>query len=114
MSRADVAGLREAYLRRDAGSGEHAAVAVFLRYGPVTATARFVRHVDRGGVDWAGVLGEAWSSSERFLIASAAALWGARLGEVDLSRVAFLGEFQYSLWQAMLHARRTGQVPAGW
>jgi len=57
---------------------------------------------------------ESWSSTERFLIASAAALWGARAGGVDLSRVAFLDEVQYGLWQAMLHARRTGRVPPGW
>jgi hypothetical protein len=114
VGRADVAALREAYVRRDAGSGEHAAVAVFLGYEPVAASGRFHRHVDRGGVDWAGVLGESWSSSERFLIASAAALWGARLGETDLSLVAFLDSGQYQLWQAMLTARRTGGVPAGW
>jgi len=114
VSRAHVAALREAYMTRDAGSGEHAAVAVFLGYGPVSATPRFHRHADRAGVDWAGVLGEGWSSSERFLVCSAAALWGARLGGVDLSRVAFLGEFQYRLLLAMLAARRSGQVPAGW
>lgn len=114
MSPADVAALRESYIRQDAGSGEHAAVAVFLGYEEIAARPEFHRHADRGGVDWAAVLGEGWSSTERFLIASAAALWGVRAGGVDLSRVAYLGERQYKLWLAMLSARRTGRLPAKW
>ncbi len=115
MGRADVAALREAYTRQDAGSGEHAAVAVLLGFARIAGDERFGRRARRSGVDWVAVLADrTWSPAERFVVATAAGLWSGRRTEVDISRVAFLDEGFYAVWLAMLAARRTGRVPAGW
>jgi hypothetical protein len=113
VSAADVAALRERLTRRYAGSGEHAALAVFLGYAPITARGEFHGHVDADGVDWAAVLAGPWSSTELFLIETAYGLWSGRRIEIDLWRAGVLDDAQYLLWQAMLTAYRTGQVPYG-
>jgi len=113
VSAAGVAALRERLTRRDAGSGEHAALAVFLGYAVITARGEFHGHVDADGVDWAAVLAGPWSSTELFLIETAHGLWSGRRIEIDLWRAGVPGDAQYLLWQAMLTARRSGRVPDG-
>lgn len=111
MSHAHVIALRDRYLRyfrEDRGDGEHATAAVLLGYHPITTLDRFHRHVDHHGVDWDAVLAEGWSSTEYFLLATAAGLFRSRRTEVDISRVGFLDDGQYALWLAMIVARRTG------
>jgi hypothetical protein len=108
VSYADVIALRDRYLREDRGSGEHAAVAVLLGYRPITTIDRFNRHVDSRGVDWDAVLAKGWSSTEYFLLATAAGLFRSRRTEIDISRVGFLDLGQYTLWTAMIIACRTG------
>uniref|UniRef100_UPI003F496D92 hypothetical protein n=1 Tax=Nonomuraea sp. CA-251285 TaxID=3240002 RepID=UPI003F496D92 len=92
------------------GSGEHAAIAVLLAH-PAAHNPRFVRHVDRSGIDWSDVLDEDWSETQDFLLRVAAGLWGYG-AKVDMKWVAWLDEDQYKLFQDMLQARLTGRVPA--
>lgn len=110
MAAGDVAKLCESYLS-ETGSGEHAAVAVFLTYARITASERFGRNVSAGGIDWEKVLAEDWSSTERFLLGCAAGFWRSSHTDVDISRVGYLDDDQYALWQDMLTAVRTGRAP---
>ena len=110
MSRADVAALRADYMRRCAQGpwGEAAAVAVLLGFGPLAEDERLARRVDRGGVDWGAALADrSWSPSERFLLATAAGLWAGRRTQADISRVAFLDDVFFAVWQDMITAVRT-------
>jgi hypothetical protein len=114
MSQADVTALREQYSRSCAREpwGEAAAVAVLLGFGPVAGDDRFCRHAGTDYVDFTAVLAErTWSTAERFLIATAAALWTGRRTDADMSRVAFLDDRFFGTWQAMITAARTGRVP---
>ncbi len=111
MSAADVAALRERLTKHCAGSGEHAALAVFLSYQVIAARGEFDRHVNADGVDWAAVLAGPWPATELFLIESAYGLWSGRRIETGLWRAGVPGGAQHLLWQAMLTAYRTGRVP---
>ena len=114
MSRADVEDLREMYVRQCSADpwGEAAAVAVLLGFGRISGDNRFASHTDRAGVSWGEVLADStWSPSERFLIASAAALWNGRHGPVDLSRVSWLDDTFWGVWHEMVLAARTGRIP---
>ncbi|MEU4576051.1 hypothetical protein [Nonomuraea sp. NPDC023979] len=105
-----VAPLYEECVRSaQAGSGEHAALAVLLA-DPIVHTDRFVRHADASGVDWDPLLDEPWSSSEEFLLRVAAGLWGRRT-TADMSRLPFLDDAHFQLFQDMIAARRTARVP---
>ncbi len=108
-----VAALREDLTRSLLGGpwGEAAAVVVLLDFKPIAGNPRFARHADRGGVHWDAVLAENWSASERFLIATAAGLWGGRAYGADVSWVPFLGDDFFAVWQAMVTASRTGKAP---
>lgn len=115
MSRADVTTLREKHIREISQEpwGEAAAVAVLLGFERITGDNRFEAHVDQTGVHWDEVLADGtWSPSERFLIASAAALWNGRNGQVDLSRVSWLDDRFWRVWHDMVIAARTGRIPA--
>lgn len=114
MSNADVTALRAKYTAACALEpwGEAAAVAVLLGHEPIASRREFARHVTMGGVDWAKVLDEpAWSTGERFLIATAAGLWSGRPHGADVFRVPFLDDGSYAVWLAMVTAARTGKVP---
>ncbi len=108
-----MAALREGLAGRYAGSGEHAALAVFLGYTVISGRGEFHGHVDADGVDWAAVLAGPWSSTELFLIETAYGLWSGRRIEIDLWRAGVLDGAQSLLWQAMLTAYRSGRVPDG-
>jgi hypothetical protein len=113
MADADITALREDLARSLAGGqwGEAAAVAVLLGFQPIAGHERFGRYVDRGGVDWTAMLKDrAWSTQERFLIATAAGLWSGRDPKADISRVPFLSDGFYETWLAMVTASRTGKV----
>jgi|SRR5579859_5357173 len=117
MSHTDIDALRQEYLRACSRErwGEAAAVAVLLGRERFTNDDRLCRHVSQDGVRWDKVLADrTWSPTEYFLLATAAGLWSGRRTEVDISRVGFLDEDFYALWQAMLTAARTGYVPEGW
>ena len=112
----DVAALRANLARSLAGGpwGEAAAVAVLLDFAPIAGNPKFAGYVDRVSVNWTGVLTEHWSSGERFLIATAASLWGGRglpYG-ADVGQIPFLDDDFYEVWLAMVTASRTGKVPA--
>lgn len=114
MSQADVAYLRQEYIRQSTGEpwGEAAAVAVLLGFEPVAADKRLARHVARDGVRWDALLADrTWSAGERFLIATAAGLWNGRLTQVGISQVAFLDDAFFTTWLAMIAAACTGRVP---
>ena len=115
MSAADVAALRAEYAAACARQrwGEAAAVAVLLGFRPVAGHRGFSPHVSAGGVDWDTVLAVPWSSAERFLVETAAALWRGR-GTAEISRVAFVDDSFFAAWQAMITAARSGRVPDGW
>lgn len=116
MSRAEVTALRERCLRmRSRGTwGEGAALAVLLGCSHFAADHRLYRHVSADGVDWDRVLGDrTWSTSERFILGTAAGLWGGRPTLIDISRMAFLDERMHTLWQDMLTAAWTGRLPEG-
>jgi hypothetical protein len=83
---------------------------LFLGYQPITRIDRFNGHVGEYGVDWDSVIAEPWSSTEYFLLATAAGLFRSRPTKVDVSRVAFLDDSQYALWLGMVIARRTGNL----
>jgi hypothetical protein len=81
MSTAAVGELRARFMQvatEHGPDGEHAEVAVFLGYEPITRTADFHQHVTDIGIDWPAVLNEHWSSTEEFLLGTAAGLWGRR------------------------------------
>lgn len=112
MSRSDVDRLRQAYMTHEAGSGEHAAVAVLLGYAPLVDQQDFHRHVSSDGITWDALLKENWSETDRLLIQAAYALWRSGGVEIDLGRaMAFLDDQQFAVWRDMLTARRTGRVP---
>lgn len=114
MSRAEVENLRQTYVRQCSSEpwGEAAAVAVLLRFERISGDNRFASRTDQDGVDWPEVLADStWSSTERFLIASAAALWNSRNGAVDLSRIAWLDDTFWQVWHDMVIAARTGRIP---
>ena len=114
MSDADVKALRAKYVTACAAEpwGEAAAVAVLLAFAPVASRREFARHVTRGGVHWDKVLDEpAWSTGERFLVATAAGLWSGGPRGADVYLVPFLGDDFYAVWLAMVTASRTGKVP---
>jgi hypothetical protein len=116
VSQDRVIALRDRYVRyfeEGRGDGEHAAVAVFLGYQPITRIDRFNRHADHHGVDWDQVLAEGWSSTEHFLLATAAGLFRSRRTEVNISRVGFLDHSQYTPWLAMIVACRIGSPRPG-
>lgn len=96
-----------------AGSGEHAALAVFLHGAdPRLLGEDFVRHVSRHGADWDAVLAEGWSNTEQILLATAASLWRSSGHPVSIgSAVAYLDDRQYALWQAMITGARTSEIP---
>ena len=117
MSRADVTALRQQYLRACSREpwGEAAAVAVLLGREQFAADQRLWCHASTGGVHWERVLAEGtWSPTEYFIVATAAGLWTGRRTEIDISRIGYLDDNFYALWQAMLTAARTGRVPEGW
>jgi hypothetical protein len=117
MSRADVAALRQEYLQACSreGWGKAAAVAVLLGNERFAGDDRLCRHASKNGVDWDQVLAEGtWSSSEYFILATAAGLWTGRRTQIDISYVGYLDNNFYALWQAMLTAARAGRVPEGW
>ncbi|MGA2830121.1 MAG: hypothetical protein ABSF03_28885 [Streptosporangiaceae bacterium] len=108
-----VAGLRGELARSLTGGpwGEAAAVASLLNFEPIAGHPRFARYVDRGGIDWDNALKDrTWSTGERFLIATAAALWSGHPSGADLSRVPFLTDDFYAAWLAMITASRTGKT----
>jgi hypothetical protein len=115
MSAADVAALRAEYAAACARQrwGEAAAVAVLLGFGPVAGHQGFSRHVSAAGADWDEILAGPWSSGERFLIETAAALWRG-WGTADISRVAFIDDTFFTAWLAMITAARSGRLPQGW
>jgi hypothetical protein len=115
MSQADVAHLRQEYIRQTTGQpwGEAAAVAVLLGFEPVAGDNRLARHAGRDGIDWDAVLADkTWSTGERFLIATAAGAWSGRRTQVDISRVAYLDDDFFSTWIDIIFACRHGHVPA--
>jgi hypothetical protein len=82
MSTAALGELRARFMQvatEHGPDGEHAAVAVFLGYEPITRTAHFHQHVTDIGIDWPAGLNEHWSSTEEFLLGTAAGLWGSPL-----------------------------------
>ena len=114
MADADVAALRVRLTAACALEpwGEAAAVAVLLAFEPIASRREFARHVGRGGVQWdKAVTGPAWSTGERFLIATAAGLWGGRRYGADVYLVPLLDDEFYAVWLAMVTASRTGKVP---
>lgn len=114
MGDTGIEALREDLARSLVGGpwGEAAAVAVLLGFAPIAAHPRFARYAHQGGVDWAAALKDAaWSEGERFLIATAAGLWGGRPCGADVCRVPFLSHDFYVIWLAMVTAARTGKVP---
>lgn len=114
MSQADVRNLREMFVRRCATSpwGEAAAVAVLLGFERISCDKRFASRTDREGVDWDEVLADGtWSSTERFLLESAACLWNSRNGKVDLGQIYSLDGNFWKVWHDMVIAVRTGRVP---
>jgi hypothetical protein len=114
MADADVAALRDDLARQCAASrwGEAAAVAVLLGFEPIARHPRFARYAGPAGINWPEALRDrAWSDGERFLIATAAGLWGGRPCGADVSRVPFLSDDFYEAWLAMVTASRTGKVP---
>lgn len=115
MSAADVAALRAEYAAACAKQrwGEAAAVTVLLSFRPVAGHPGFLPHVSADRVDWDTVLAAPWSSGERFLVETAAALWRGR-GTADISRAAFVDDSFFTAWLAMITAARSGRVPEGW
>ena len=115
MSAADVAALRAEYAAACARQrwGEAAAVAVLLGFRPIAAHRGFYPHVSAGGVNWDTVLAVPWSSAERFLVETAAALWRGQ-GTAEISQVAFIDDSFFAAWLAMITAARSGRVPGGW
>jgi hypothetical protein len=115
MSAAAVARLRASYRQACSRTrwGEAAAVAVLLGFTPVGGHRLLSAHVSAEGVNWDAVLDAPWSSGERFLVESAAALWRGR-GTVSLAQAASIDEEFFAAWQAMLTAARSGHVPEGW
>lgn len=114
MADADVKALRDDLARQCSASpwGEAAAVVVLLGFEPVAKHPGFGRYAGRRGVDWEAALRDrAWSTSERFLIATAAGLWTGQAHGADVCRVPFLSDGFYEAWLAMVTAARTGQVP---
>ncbi|HTQ93460.1 MAG TPA: hypothetical protein VMK84_28585 [Streptosporangiaceae bacterium] len=113
MADADVKALRAKYVTACALEpwGEAAAVAVLLGFRAIAWQHRFIRHVNKGGVDWPALLDENWSECERFLIATAAGLWTGRPCGADVCKVPFLDDGFYETWLAMVTASRTGKVP---
>lgn len=113
MADADVRALCAKYTTACAVQpwGEAAAVAVLLGFAPIASRREFARHVSRGGVGWDAVLKEDWSDGERFLIATAAGLWGGRPYGADVYFAPLLDDRFYEAWQAMVTARATGKVP---
>jgi hypothetical protein len=68
--------------------------------------------VDRSGVNWDAVLADrSWSTGERFLLATAGALWNGRNVKADVAQVAYLDDTFFTVWLAMIAAARTGRVP---
>jgi hypothetical protein len=117
VSRADVNALREEYRRASAREprGEAAAVAVLLGCERLACDDRLARHAGKDGVRWDAVLAEStWSPTERFLLATAAGLWTGRRAEAGISRLGFLDDGFYAVWQAMVTAARTGRIPRAW
>jgi hypothetical protein len=109
-----VAALRENLARSLQGGpwGEAAAVAVLLDFKPIAGNPRFAQHVSRNGAGWHALTGDlTWSTAERFLIATAAGLWGGQAYGADVYWVRFLPEDFYAVWQAMITASRTGVLP---
>lgn len=93
--------------------GEAAAAAVLLAFPAIAADARFTENVPLSGVDWEEVLADStWSSAERFLIATAAALWlGRGRVTVDVAQVAWLDDRFFRVWHDMITAACTGRIP---
>jgi hypothetical protein len=117
MSSIDIAAIRQEYWQACARErwGEAAVVAVLLGNERFAADERLYRHASKDGVRWDQALAEAtWSSSEYFILATAAGLWTGRRTQIDISYASFLDDNFYALWQAMLTAARTGHVPEGW
>ena len=113
MSQADIAYLRQEYIRQSTGQpwGEAAAVAVLLGFEPIASDNRLARHASRDGIEWDAVLADkTWSTGERFLIATAAGAWTGRRTQVDISRVAFLDDTLFGTWIDIVFACRHGQV----
>lgn len=116
MSRADIAALREQYVRQTSREpwGEAAAVAVLLGFEPIASDNRLARHADRDGIAWDAVLADkTWSTGERFLIATTAGAWKGRRTQVDISRVAYLDDAFFSVWIDIIFACRHGHIPGG-
>ena len=114
MSRADIAALREQYTRQSSQAhwGEAAAVAVLLGFTPIAGDDRLARHASPDGIAWEAVLADkTWSSTERFLIATAAALWGGRRTMADISQVTRLDDDFFRTWLDMVNAAMEGHVP---
>jgi hypothetical protein len=114
VSRADVIALREEYRRACAREpwGEAAAAAVLLGCERLAGDDRLARHASKDGVHWDAVLADStWSPTEHFLLTTAAGLWTGRRTEVDISRLGYLDDGFYALWQAILTAARTGRIP---
>jgi hypothetical protein len=114
MSDADVAALRDLLTLQCSANpwGEAAAVAVLLGFEPIAAHPRFARYAGPAGINWPeAVRDRTWSEGERFLIATAAALWTGRACGADVCRVPFLSDDFYEAWLAMVTASRTGEVP---
>lgn len=111
-----VAALRAELARSLTGGpwGEAAAVVSLLDFEPIAGHPRFARYASRSGVDWGDALKDrTWLTGERFLIATAAALWSGRPSGADLSRVPFLTDDFYAAWLAMVTASRTGKTADG-
>ena len=114
MSQADVAFLRQEYIRQSTGQGwgEAAAVAVLLGFKPIASDDRLARHADRDGIEWEAVLTDkTWSSGERLLIATAAGVWSGQRTIVDISRVAYLDNAFLGTWMDIIRACTEGHVP---
>lgn len=116
MSRADVAALREQYIRQTSREpwGEAAAVVVLLGFDPIVQDDRFAKHVSPCGVDWDSVMADkTWSPTERFLIATATGLWSGRRTMADISRVTRLDGRFLRTWLEMISAAVDGRAPGG-
>jgi hypothetical protein len=116
MSYSDVKRLRGNHMLGCAKEpwGEAAAAAVMLRFDRIAADRRFSDHVDPQGADWGAILDDVtWSTTEWFLIATAAGLWtGRRSAKVDISEIGSLDDEFFGVWHDMITAYRTGRIPA--
>ena len=114
----DLPALRELAVRKAAGDGGFAALAVLLAYAPIAQQPMFTRHLAEGA-DFPAILAdetpEPWSTGQAFLIRSAAALFNNLRGEfaVNLGQLELLTEDEARVWDAMIAAHRAKGL-AGW